>query len=82
MKVRITIAARIALSVGVFVIAIMAGIFFIVSVNVKNTIETLIADTSERQLEARGDQIDEIIKSYQRLLKTVSMQDTLIRVCL
>jgi methyl-accepting chemotaxis protein len=78
MKVRITIAARIALLVGIFVIAIMAGIFFIVSTNVKNTIEALIADTSGRQLGARGDQIDEIIKSYQRLLKTVSMWDTLV----
>jgi methyl-accepting chemotaxis protein len=78
MKARITIAARIALSVGAFVIVIMTGIFFIVSVNVKNTIETLIAETSERQLRARSDQIDEIIKAYQQLLKTVSMQDTLV----
>jgi methyl-accepting chemotaxis protein len=77
MKVRITIAARIALLVGVFIVAIMAGIFFIVSTKVKNTIETLIAETSERQLEARGDQIDEIIRSYQRLLKTVSSRETL-----
>jgi methyl-accepting chemotaxis protein len=78
MKARITIAARIALSVGVFVTAIMAGIFFVVSANVEKTIETLIADTSERQLRARGDQIDEIIKSYQRLLKTVATRETLI----
>jgi hypothetical protein len=49
-----------------------------VSTNVKNTIETLIASASERQLEARGDQIDEIIKSYQKVLKTVSTQDALI----
>jgi methyl-accepting chemotaxis protein len=78
MKVRITIAARIALLVGVSVTVIMAGIFFIVSTNVKNTIEALITDASGRQLGARGDQINEILKSYQRLLKTVSSRDTLI----
>jgi methyl-accepting chemotaxis protein len=75
---RITITARIALLVGACVIVIMAGIFFIVSTNVKKTIETLIADASGRQLGARSDQIDEIIKSYQRLLKSVSSQDALV----
>jgi methyl-accepting chemotaxis protein len=77
MKVRMTIAARITLLVMGFVFAIMAGIFLIVSTNVTNTIEALTAEASARQLSARGDEIDEIIKSYQQLLKTVSTRTTL-----
>ena len=71
---RMTISFRIAVSVVALFAVILGGIFGIVYIRTTKTIEAMTAQASDRQLDARGDQIDTLIVSYQKLMKTITTQ--------
>ncbi|GHU47231.1 methyl-accepting chemotaxis protein [Spirochaetia bacterium] len=71
---RMTIGFRIAVSVVALFAVILGGIFGIVYGRVTQTINAMEEQASDRQLEARADQIDGIIVFYQKLMKMVTMQ--------
>ncbi|GHV84658.1 methyl-accepting chemotaxis protein [Spirochaetia bacterium] len=72
---RMSISFRIAVSVLALFAVILGGVFGIVYVRVTQTINAMEEQASDRQLEARADQIDGIIVSYQKLMKTMTMQN-------
>ncbi|MHC6202521.1 methyl-accepting chemotaxis protein [Breznakiellaceae bacterium SP9] len=69
-----TISFRIAVSVLALFAVILGGIFGIVYSRVTKTINTMEDQASDRQLEARADQIDALLVSYQKFMKTVTTQ--------
>jgi hypothetical protein len=51
------------------------GIFIVVSTGVRSTINDMVRNSGLQILEARAEEIDDIIESYQKLILTVSLQD-------
>jgi methyl-accepting chemotaxis protein len=70
-----SIGFRIALAIGLLVSVVLAGIFVIVTFQVKYAIDNLVHSSSVNILEAKAAEIDEIIVSYQELLLVMSSRD-------
>ncbi|MDR0723372.1 MAG: methyl-accepting chemotaxis protein [Treponema sp.] len=74
MKHHESIGFRIALSMGLLLFITLLGIFALVGLRVRSSMETLLHNFSMQIVQARSAEIQEIITSYGRLLSTISMQ--------
>jgi methyl-accepting chemotaxis protein len=73
-----SIGFKIALYTGFLMIVVLLGIFIIVSVRVRDSINGMVRNSSMQIVQARGNEIQEIVDSYQKLLLSMSMQDVFI----
>ncbi|MDR0908189.1 MAG: methyl-accepting chemotaxis protein [Spirochaetaceae bacterium] len=69
MKKRFSIGARIAVTMGIVLVVVMAAIFLVIASQMQTTLESLMKSTSQSLLDARGDQIDQIIANKQQLMQ-------------
>ncbi|MDR2798520.1 MAG: methyl-accepting chemotaxis protein [Treponema sp.] len=74
MKYHESIGFRIVLSMGLLMFIILLGIFAVVAVRVRSSMETLLRNFSMQIVHARSNEIQEIITSYEKLLFAISVQ--------